>query len=54
MSIILKKHHAKYLVNTTLDKELLTYLCGYYGNLVIIAGRYVADAYCPREAPCQI
>ena len=35
-------------------KELLTYLCGYHGNLVIIATRYVADAYCPKEAPRQI
>ena len=35
-------------------KELLTYLCGYYGNLIIIATRYVTDAYCPKEAPCQI
>ena len=35
-------------------KELLTYFCGYHGNLVTIATRYVADAYCPKEAPCQI
>ena len=35
-------------------KELLTYLCGYHGDLVIIATRYVADAYCPKEAACLI
>ena len=35
-------------------KELLTYFCGYRGNLVAIATKYVADAYCPKEAPCQI
>ena len=35
-------------------KELLTYYCGYHGNLVTIATRYVADAYCPKEPLCQI
>ena len=35
-------------------KELLTYFCGYRCNLVTIATKYVADAYCPKEAPCQI
>ena len=35
-------------------KEFMTYLCGCYGNLVIIATRYAADTYCPKEAPCQI
>ena len=30
-------------------KELLTYHYGCHGNLVIIATRYVADAYCPKE-----
>ena len=35
-------------------KESLTYLCGYHGNLGNIATRCVADAYCPKEAPCQI
>ena len=34
--------------------ESLTYHCGCHGNLVTIATRYVADAYCPKEAPCQI
>ena len=32
-------------------KELLTYYCGCHGNLVIIAMRYMADAYCPKEIP---
>ena len=31
-------------------KELLTYYCGYHGNLVTIAMRYVADSYCPKES----
>ena len=37
-------------------KELLTYFCSYRGSLVTvtIATRHVADAYCPKEAPCQI
>ena len=35
-------------------KELLTYFRSYHGNLVTIAMRHVADAYCPKEAPCQI
>ena len=29
--------------------ELLTYYCGCHGNLVTIAMRYVADAYCPYQ-----
>ena len=29
--------------------ELLMYHCGCYGNLVTIAVRYVADAYCPID-----
>ena len=35
-------------------KELLMYHCGYYGNLVTIATRYVADAYHLIEPPYQI
>ena len=35
-------------------KELLTYYCGCHGNLVTIASRYVADAFCPKEPPYQI
>ena len=35
-------------------KELGTYYCGCHGNLVTIATRYVADAYCPKEPPYQI
>ena len=34
--------------------ELLTYHCGCHGNLVTIATRYMADACCLEEAPCQI
>ena len=34
--------------------ELLINQCGCHGNLVTLATRYVADAYCPKEAPCQI
>ena len=32
-------------------KELLTYHCGCYGNLVTIATMYVADVYRPKEPP---
>ena len=35
-------------------KELLTHHCSCHGNLVIIATKYVADAYCPKELPYQI
>ena len=35
-------------------KELLTHHCSCHGNLVIIATKYVADAYCPKEPPYQI
>ena len=35
-------------------KELVTYYRGCHGNLVTIATRYVADAYCPKEPPYQI
>ena len=35
-------------------KELLTYYCGCHGNLVIIATRFLADAYCPKEPPQQV
>ena len=34
--------------------ELLTYHCGFHGNLVTIATRYVPNADCPKEAPCHI
>ena len=32
----------------------MTYYCGCHDNLVTIAMRYVADAYCPKEPPYQI
>ena len=35
-------------------KELVTYYYGCHGNLVTIATRYVADAFCPKESPYQI
>ena len=35
-------------------KGILNYDFGYYDNLVTIAMRYVADAYCPKEALPQI
>ena len=38
-------------VNT---KELLTHHCSCHGNLVTIATKYVADAYCPKERLFQI
>ena len=35
-------------------KELLTHHCSCHGNLVTIATKYVADAYCPKEPLFQI
>ena len=35
-------------------KELLRFHSGHHGNLVTIAKRHVADAYCPKEPPYQI
>ena len=35
-------------------KELLTYYCSCQGNLVTIATRYVADAFCPKEPLYQL
>ena len=32
-------------------KELMIYYCGCHGNLITIAMRYMADAYCPKEVP---
>ena len=34
--------------------KLLRYHCGCHGKLVIIATRYVADAYHPKKASYQI
>ena len=31
------------------NKELLTYHYGCHGNLITIATRYLADAYCPNK-----
>ena len=33
-------------------KELLRHHCSYHGNLITITTRYVANAYCPKEALC--
>ena len=30
-------------------KQLVTHYCGCHGNLVTIATRFVADAYCPKS-----
>ena len=43
MPIVPRNLHTKYRLKT---KELVTYYCG---NLVTIATRCVADAYCPKE-----
>ena len=37
-----------------MKKELLTYHFGCHSNLVTIAMRYMADAYHPKKASCQI
>ena len=31
-------------------KELSRNHCSYHGNLVAVAVKYAADAYCPKEA----
>ena len=55
MPIVPKKLHAKYeLTVRPKTKELVAYYCGCNGNLVTIATRFVADAYCPKESPYQI
>ena len=41
-------------LNRVKTKELVTCYCGCHGNVVAIAIRYIADAYCPKEPPCQI
>ena len=33
-------------------KDLLRYHCSFHGNLVAIALKHAADAYCPKEAQC--
>ena len=38
----------------SITKELVTCYCGCHGNLVTIAMRFVADAYCHKEHPYQI
>ena len=35
-------------------KELAIHHCGCHENLVIIAMRYMADAYCPKQPPYQV
>ena len=52
MPVVPKNLHTKYVLNMT--KELLMHHCGCPGNLVTIATRYVADAYCPIEPPYKI
>ena len=54
MPFVLRNLHTKYGLVRPKTKELLTYYCGCHGNLVTIATRYVADAFCPKEPPYQI
>ena len=54
MPIVPRNLHTKYGLNTTKTKELVTYYSGCHDNLVTMATRYVADAYCPKEPPYQI
>ena len=35
-------------------KELFTQHCGCHGNQVTIATGYVTNAYCPKQALCQM
>ena len=43
-----------YDLNRTQDKRVIYITLWCHGNLVTIAMRYVADAYYPKQAPCQI
>ena len=56
MPIILRKLHTRYDLNRTQDRKVISIKHGTYGNLVTIATRYVADAYCPKEdhAKCKV
>ena len=45
MSIVLRNLHAKYELNTTLDKEVIKVLLWLPWHLVMIATRYEADAH---------
>ena len=47
MPIVLRRRYAKNGLNRTKTNELLTYHCGCHDNLVTIATKYVANAYCP-------
>ena len=46
MSIVLRKLNTKYDHNRTQDKRVI--------YVTLMLPRYVTDAYCPKEAPCQI
>ena len=46
MSIVLRKRYTKYDLKRTQDKRVI------YITLWLL--RYVTDAYCPKEAPCQV
>ena len=50
MPIVLRKLMLKLGSIRLKTNELLTFHCGYHGNLVTTATRYVANAYCPKEA----
>ena len=54
MPIVLRKLYTNRISIQLKTKELLIHHCGCHGNIVTKAMRYVADAYCPKEAPCQI
>ena len=54
MPIASRKLLTKYELNMTSDKGVLRFHFGRHGNQGTIAMRYVADAYCLKEAPCQI
>ena len=53
MHIITRILHTKYDISRTQGvKKLLRCHCSYHGNLVTIAARYDANAYCPKEGLC--
>ena len=48
MPIVPKNLHAKFGLNMTYDKRVMTCYSGCHGKLVTIATRYVTDAYHPQ------
>ena len=54
MSVVLRKLYIKCELNMAQDKAVIYVSLWLPLNLVIIATRYVADAYHYKDTPCQI